>query len=49
MQSLLLKSQDQIDQARKSVAAFAQAQKVLDWISQIWHDLLDVANWCLYE
>ena len=40
MQSLLLKSQDQIDQARQSVAAFAQAQKALDEISQINHELL---------
>jgi hypothetical protein len=40
MQSLLLKSQDQIDQARQSVAAFARAQEVLDEISQINHELL---------
>lgn len=40
MQSLLLKSQDQIDQARQGVAAYAQAQQVLDEISQINHELL---------
>ena len=40
MQSLLLKSPDQIDQARQSVAAYAQAQQVLDQISQINHELL---------
>ena len=40
MQSLLLKSQDQIDQARQSVAAFAHAQKALDEISLINHELL---------
>ena len=40
MQSLLLKSPDQIDQARQSVAAYAQAQQVLDEISQINHELL---------
>jgi hypothetical protein len=40
MQSLLLKSQDQIDQARQSVAAFNQAQQVLDEICQINHELL---------
>lgn len=40
MQSLLLKSPDQIDQARQSVAAYAQAQRVLDQISQINHELL---------
>jgi len=40
MQSLLLKSADQIDQARQSVAAYAQALQVLDQISQINHELL---------
>jgi len=40
MQSLLLKSPDQIDQARLSVAAYAQALQVLDQISQINHELL---------
>jgi hypothetical protein len=40
MQSLLLKSSDQIDQARQSLAAYAQVQEVLDQISQINHELL---------
>ena len=40
MQSLLLKSPRQIDQARQSVAAYAQVQQVLDQISQINHELL---------
>ncbi len=40
MQSLLLKSPAQIEQARRSVAAYAQAQQVLDEISQINHELL---------
>ena len=40
MQSLLLKSPDQIDQARQSVAAYAQVQRLLDQISQINHELL---------
>jgi len=40
MQSLLLKSPDQTDQARQSVVAYAQAQQVLDDISQINHELL---------
>ena len=40
MQSLLLKSTDQIDQARHSVAAYAQVLEVLDQISQINHELL---------
>jgi hypothetical protein len=40
MQSLLLKSPDQIDQARQSVAAYTQVQQVLDEISQINHELL---------
>jgi hypothetical protein len=40
MQSLLLKSPDQIEQACRSVAAYAQAQRVLDELSQINHELL---------
>jgi hypothetical protein len=40
IQSLLLKSEDQIEQARQSLAAFAQAQEVLDEISQINYALL---------
>jgi hypothetical protein len=40
MQSLLLKSPDRIDQARQSVAAYAQVLEVLDQISQINHELL---------
>jgi len=40
MQSLLLKSPRQIDQARQSVAAYAQVQQGLDEISQINHELL---------
>jgi hypothetical protein len=40
MQSLLLKSPDQIDQARQSVAAYARVLEVLDQISQINHELL---------
>ena len=40
IQSLLLKSEDQIDQARQSLAAYAQAQEVLDEISQINYELL---------
>ncbi len=40
MQSLLLKSPSQIDQARQSVAAYAQVQQALDEISQINHELL---------
>ena len=40
MQSLLLKSPDQVDQARHSLAAYAQVQEVLDQISQINHELL---------
>jgi hypothetical protein len=40
MQSLLLKSPEQVDQARHSVAAYAQVQEVLDQISQINHELL---------
>jgi hypothetical protein len=40
MQSLLLKSPAQVDQARQSLAAYAQVQQVLDEISQINHELL---------
>jgi len=40
MKSLLLKSPEQLGQARQSVAAYAQAQQVLDEISQINHELL---------
>ena len=40
MQSLLLKSPDQIQQARQSVTAYAQVLQVLDQISQINHELL---------
>ena len=40
MQSLLLKSPGQIDQARQSVAAYAQVLQMLDQISQINHELL---------
>ena len=40
MQSLLLKSPGQIDQARQSLAAYARVQQVLDQISQINHELL---------
>ena len=40
MQSLLLKSPDQIEQARQSVSAYAHALEVLDQISQINHELL---------
>ncbi len=40
MQSLLLKSPDQVDQARQSLAAYARVQGVLDQISQINHELL---------
>jgi len=40
IQSLLLKSPDQIDQARHGVAAYAQVQQVLDEISQINRELL---------
>jgi len=40
MQSLLLKSSDQVDQARQSLAAYAQVQELLDEISQINHELL---------
>jgi hypothetical protein len=40
MQSLLLKSPDQVQQARRSLAAYAQVQETLDQISQINHELL---------
>ena len=40
MQSLLLKSPDQISQARESLAAYAQALEVLDQLSQINRELL---------
>jgi hypothetical protein len=40
MQSLLLKTPDQVEQARQSLAAYAQVQECLDQISQINHELL---------
>ena len=40
VQSLLLKSPDQVEQARRSLAAYAQVQEQLDPISQINHELL---------
>ena len=40
MQSLLLKSEAQLEQARQSVAAYTQLQEVLDEISQIDFELL---------
>lgn len=40
LQSLLLKSEEQIEQARRSVAAYAQVQEVLDELSQINYELL---------
>lgn len=40
VQSLLLKSQHQVDSARQGLAAYAQAQEVLDEISQINYELL---------
>jgi uncharacterized protein DUF6788 len=40
MQSLLLKTPDQLAQARQSLAAYAQVQERLDQISQINHELL---------
>jgi hypothetical protein len=40
LQSFLLKSQDQIAQARQGLAAYAQAQELLDEISQINYELL---------
>lgn len=39
-QSLLLKSEEQIQQARHGLAAYAQVQEVLDEISQINYELL---------
>jgi len=40
LQSLLLKSPEQIAQARHSLAAYAHAQEVLDELSQINYELL---------
>jgi hypothetical protein len=40
LQTLLLKSQEQIDQARLSLAAYAQIQECVDQISQINYELL---------
>jgi hypothetical protein len=40
MQTLLLKSSEQIDQARHSLAAYAQIQESLDELSQINYELL---------
>jgi hypothetical protein len=40
VQSLLLKSPDQIDQARQGVDAYGQVQRVVDEISQINRELL---------
>ena len=40
MQSLLLKSPDQVEQARRSVGAYAEALEALDQISQINQELL---------
>ena len=40
VQSLLLKSPDQIEQAREGVAAYAQALAVLDELSQLNRELL---------
>jgi len=40
MQSLLLKTPDQVEQARQSLAAYTQLQERLDQISQINHELL---------
>ena len=40
MQSLLLKTPDQVEQARQSLAAYAQVQERLDQISQLNHELL---------
>lgn len=39
-QSLLLKSPTQVEQARQSLAAYAQAQAALDELSQLNHELL---------
>ena len=40
LQSLLLKSPEQVAQARQSVAAYACLQQVLDELSQLNHELL---------
>ena len=40
VQSLLLKAQGQIDQARQGLAAYAQTQALLDELSQINYELL---------
>ena len=40
MQSLLLKSPDQVEQARQSVTAYARVLEMLDQISQINQELL---------
>lgn len=40
MQSLLLKTPDQVEQARQSLAAYTQVQERLDQISQLNHELL---------
>jgi hypothetical protein len=40
MQSLLLKTPGQVDQARQSLALYTQVQEQLDQISQINHELL---------
>jgi hypothetical protein len=40
VQSLLLKSPDQVEQARQSLVAYAQVQERLDQLSQINHELL---------
>jgi len=40
MQSLLLKTPGQLDQARHSLSAYAQVQEQLDQLSQINHELL---------
>lgn len=40
VQSLLLKSADQVEAARQSVTAYAQVRERLDEISQINHELL---------
>ena len=40
VQSLLLKSPDQIEQARQSLAAYVQVQEALDEICQINYELL---------
>lgn len=40
LQTLLLKTQEQIEQARQGLAAYAQLQEALDEISQINYELL---------